>query len=148
MGLTFLLQYTSVVRFDEIGFFKLFANVKYRVLHIDPKPVGDSIAFLDISKDLQLVDDTAAGYGSVVITDRTLLTKLFLLLNRHADEYRGILCDLSFDYPSADDTAMKKAIENSARLVTAVSLNKGQVLPPLFTCLMAVWTTLSTREHL
>src|ERR1700761_7023030 len=54
---TISLQYTSYVRDDERTFLKEFSSLKHDVLKIDPKPLGDSVVFIDVSRDITLMPD-------------------------------------------------------------------------------------------
>ena len=138
--LTIILQFTEFVRFDEIGFLKLATIVKYDVLKIDPKPELENTIFIDVSKDLQLVDDRDPAFGNLpayggaktVITDRDKLAQLFLILNKHSDSYRYILCDILFDNHSENDSALGDIIEKTPRLITTAILDNGQLVAPVF----------------
>lgn len=134
LAITILLQYTGNIRFDEVVFFKVFAIGKHNIFRSDIKPVKDSVIFLDISKDQVMVDDTALNYGRVNITDRAMLAGFFSQLNQHPDSYKAVICDIAFNYPSPDDTALKPVIEKAKRVFIPVTLVKGKALAPLFRC--------------
>jgi hypothetical protein len=130
--LTVFLQNIGLIRFDETAFFKAFAITKHNILGIDKKPVADSVIFLDVSKDLELVDDTALNYGKVVIKDRSILASFFSTLNQHPSDYKYVLCDISFDYPSPDDSLLRREIERAPNLIIAATLNDNKVREPIF----------------
>jgi hypothetical protein len=117
--LTWWLQNSGRVRVDETVFFKWFAIVKHNVLKIDPKPERDSVVFVDVSKDLQLIDDTFPNYGNLAITDRDKLTTLFSALARHTGGYRYLLCDITFDYPSGSDSGLRAAMAHTTHWIAS-----------------------------
>lgn len=139
---TIALQYTSYVRADELGFLKWAAVIRHNVLHIDPKPLADSVVFLDISKDITTIDDpseagsldSAMGLkgAQMVVTDRKKLAYLFAELNKHRDAYKFVLCDVLFEDNAPGDSALKQQIEKLPRLMVAGSAPKGKLDRPLF----------------
>lgn len=133
IALTFILQYINITRFDETAFFKWFAIVKHNILRVDKKPALDSVIFLDISKDLELVEDTSIyNYGSVVIKNRSVLANFFSIVNKHPNKNTYILCDLSFDYPSPNDTLLKREIEKVSNLIAASTIKENKPVKQLF----------------
>jgi hypothetical protein len=130
--LTVFLQNIGLIRFDETAFFKAFAITKHNILGIDKKPIADSVIFLDVSKDLELVDDTALNYGKVVIKDRSILASFFSTLNKHASDYKYVICDISFDYPSPNDSLLRREIEQAPNVIIAATLNDNKVQRPIF----------------
>ena len=119
---TILLQYTSLIQFDETEFYRFFTIVKNNVIGYDEKPVGDSIVYLDVSKDLQLVDDLdinsydgndSIDGGKLVITDRLKLALLFSCLNRHPGQYKAVICDIAFEDPSPYDSILSQELEKT-----------------------------------
>ena len=130
---TFLLQYTDFIRFDEIGFFRAFAIVKHNILALDKKPALDSITFLDVSKDLEIVGDTSIyTYGDVVVTNRKKLAEFFSILNKHPEEYKYVICDMSFDYPSPNDSILKAQIEIAKKVIVASTIKNNRIVGQLF----------------
>lgn len=135
MGLvlmTVFLQYITVIRFDEMAFYKWFAVVKHNILQIDAKPLRDSVIFIDVSKDPELVSDTFPEYGQTVITDRKLLTRFFAKLSANQRRFKYLLCDISFDYPSPEDSAIGKAISGIKNIIVAASMKDDHINKPRF----------------
>jgi hypothetical protein len=58
-------------------FFKYFAITEHNLLQIDKKPAGDSLIMINVSKDLELVDDTGEYVGNFAITNRADLAHFF-----------------------------------------------------------------------
>ncbi|MEO8764767.1 MAG: hypothetical protein ABI416_10790 [Ginsengibacter sp.] len=129
---TILLQYTSIIRFDETEFYKLFAIATHDILKIDNKSAFDSTIFIDVSKDPEIVDDSSFNYGKVVITDRHVLADFFSTLNQHPNEYKYVFCDISFDYNSPNDPALKLQIEKNENLIISASFKDNKVVKPIF----------------
>src|SRR5688572_12860696 len=98
--LTLFLQGFNLTRLDETALFRTVSLVKHNIFKIDPKPAGDSLLFVDVSKDLQIVEDTGLNYGEVVITNRLLLAELFSTIKENPHQCKYIICNLAFDFPS------------------------------------------------
>jgi hypothetical protein len=132
--LTILLQYSSLVRVDEVPYFKAEFIIKKLLFSDDKKPVGDSVVFLDDSKDIVLHSRPDYRGADTVIRDRSKLTRLFTILNRTPSLYRFILCDivLSDTSNSKVDSALKIQIEKLPRFITASELRGTQLLKPIF----------------
>ena len=131
--LTYLLQFVGYTRAEETGFFKWFNIFKHNVFRFDQKPFYDQFIFVDISKDPEIVKDTGLNTGKVVIADRKLLTTFFDTLADHPKDYRFVLCDLAFDYPSPEDFSLSSALEATKKLVIAQSVNEEEMpVPSLF----------------
>ena len=138
---TLVLQYVTISRTDEIKFLKSASIFKHNILGIDPKPVGDSVVFLNVSKDVMTVDDpdsllytrTDSLEGArVVIKDRRKLAAFFGEINQYVGEYKYIICDILFDYPSPDDSLLKAKIESTKNLITSSIYKNGSVVEPIF----------------
>jgi hypothetical protein len=130
--LSIAFQYISYVRADETLFYKWFAILRHNVLKMDRKPLKDSVVFLDVSKDLQIVSDTFPNYGFVTITNRKVLNAFFNEINKNNTRYKYIICDLSFDYPSEYDSLLKSSIEKTTGLIVAASSSPSGLKAPLF----------------
>lgn len=137
--LTICLQQVTLIRTDEFAFLNMFGLIKHNLLSIDKKPVGDSVVFIDVSKDIALVDDTlyngnvqGLGNAKISITDRAKLAKLFHLLNQHKGAYRYVLCDIQFSLPSADDSMLKAEIEAADNVIVTSYLDGNRHMLPLF----------------
>jgi len=139
--ITIGLQYVSFVRADELAFFKVFSVVKDLLTPKNVKPLAGHIIFLDVSKDLQLADDsTNTGYdgkdglagAKIVITDRSKLAKFFSIVNQHKGGYRFILCDVNFEIRAPNDSGLKASIERTQKLIVSANIQGSQLIPPIF----------------
>lgn len=121
---------------DEQALIKWSSVVKRLVFNYQSdKPDSTSLLFIDVSTDLALIPNDVTGLvpGKQVITDRHLLARVFEILSRYPDSYKYIVCDVSFEEPSADDTLLKPVIETLPKIIVAAHLNKeGQLLKPIF----------------
>lgn len=137
------LQYTNYLRADENDFLKLFTILKHDIFRHNPKPIGDSVVFIDISKDIKLIPDTINNApviegrfkldsSQIVITDRVKLAWLFHLLNSHPEGYKYILCDLYFELPSADDPILRPEIEKARNCIVSAEFNGNRLAEPVF----------------
>ncbi|HWB27557.1 MAG TPA: hypothetical protein VG738_18905 [Chitinophagaceae bacterium] len=139
VAITILLQYTSTITSDEAGFLKWYTLIRNHLFGLDEKPLGDSVVFLDVSKDLSLQEDDSYGgiaplHGAQnVITDRHKLAALFSILNEHPQDYRFVLCDVLFDQPSDDDTLLQPQIEQLKRVVVSAVIDEhDSLITPVF----------------
>ncbi len=140
--LILILQYIPFTRTDEIGFLKWAAIFKHNILGKDQKPLKDSVVFIDVSHDLELIPDQNIKYDSSnlfkgpqqVITDRRKLGYLLSIINQHPTDYKYILCDILFADSSADDSIFKHEIESTKRIISTGYLTNGteQLVKPVF----------------
>ena len=139
--LTVFFQYINLVRLDEFAFYRLFSVIRDDLFHKDNKPLAGDFVFLDVSRDLELAQDTSrTAYDSsgglpgsqIVLTNRLKLARFFSQLAQERINYRYLICDLSFDIPSVNDTILRPVIEKTPRLLVAAS-SVGEIPePPLF----------------
>lgn len=135
---TISLQYTHLIRLDEMTFLKWSSIVKHNVLKLDNKPVKDSVIFIDVSKDIVLEHDSINGNipafadAQTVYTDRGKLAKLFSILRQHPNEYKYILCDIAFLDALPGDSILKKEIEKTPKLIAGSLFEDDQYKQPIF----------------
>ena len=139
LTLTILLQYTSLVRSDEVDFLKYAALVKHDVFKFDEKPWLKNTVFIDVSKDPALAEDDEYGPPDStmqgarrVITDRVKLAKLISILNQHPNEYKYVLCDILFDHPGPGDSLLKPEIEKLKKVIVSSIWENGKLVLPIF----------------
>ncbi|MEO6850375.1 MAG: hypothetical protein ABI166_07080, partial [Mucilaginibacter sp.] len=139
LAITVALQYTSLVRYDEVSFLKWAYTWKHTIFGIEAKPFNKDVVFIDVSKDLALANDDAYGPpdstlrgAQHVITDRAKLAKLFELLNRHPNEYKYIVCDVLFEKPGPGDELLKPQIEKLQRLIASAVWDKDKLARPIY----------------
>ncbi|MDX2305657.1 MAG: CHASE2 domain-containing protein [Microscillaceae bacterium] len=81
------------------------------------KPPSDSLVFIHVGDDKMLME--VEDGKKTIFTDRTQLAKFFEILNRHPQDYRYVICDILFEDPTPDDHRLKKAIEQTDRMIAA-----------------------------
>ena len=74
------------------------------------KPAPDEIIFIDVSKSRYLVPLNEDSTENDVITNRKYLAELFTLLAANENQVKYVLCDVHFDIPTPDDSALVKSI--------------------------------------
>lgn len=125
---TICLQYTNMIRKDEFAVFKYLSIFKHNILGIDSKPFKGKVIFIDVSQDKALISLPPFG-GNIDIADREKLAMLIRELNRHAKEYRYVLCDILFQLPSpSSDPVLKPEIEKAERIIIPASIDSDQKL--------------------
>ena len=74
------------------------------------KPAPDEIIFIDVSKSRYLVPLNADSTENDAITNRRTLAELFSLLAANINQVRYVLCDVYFDLPTPDDSALIQSV--------------------------------------
>jgi len=133
--LTIALQEVYLIRPDEVAFLKVSALIRHNILHLDPKPEKDSVIFINVSHDPELIPDTDKMNfgGQLVITDRDKLGRLFLALNKHSGQYKFLLCDVLIDLPSPCDSILKPEMQKLKTAVFAADSSGSTLSLPLYT---------------
>lgn len=78
-----------------------------------------SFLFINTAYDNKLlrIEMEDGDSGNIVITDRTMLAKLFKKIADHDNQHRYILCDLLFDKPSEDDSRLICEMERLNKII-------------------------------
>jgi hypothetical protein len=137
---TIVLQYTHLLRFDESAVLKWTSLIRHTIFHTNKIQKGDSAVFLDVSKDLALIEDSTYQpnrrlniSGSMqTIVDRHKLTMLFSLLNRHPAIYPYTIFDILLNDKTPEDTIMQPEIEKLKKSIFASTLVSDTLEKPLF----------------
>jgi len=74
------------------------------------KPKSDEVIFIDVSKSKYLVPLNADSTENDVITNRKYLADLFTLLMENKNQVRYVFCDVHFDIPTPDDSALIQSV--------------------------------------
>jgi hypothetical protein len=67
--------------------------------------------------------------GNVVITDRSLLAKLFQKMADHGNEHRYLLCDVLFDTPCAGDAIFETQLSRVSKIILPASVHLDNADP-------------------
>jgi hypothetical protein len=76
------------------------------------KPAPDEVIFIDVSKSKYLIPLNEDSTENDVITNRKYLAELFTLLAANKNQVRYVLCDVYFDIPTPDDSALIQSISD------------------------------------
>jgi len=74
------------------------------------KPTPGEIIFIDVSKSKYLIPLNEDSTENDIITNRKYLAELFNLLAENKNQVKYILCDVQFDIPTPDDSALIQSI--------------------------------------
>jgi len=74
------------------------------------KPAPGEVIFIDVSKSRYLVPQNEDSTENDVITNRKYLTELFNFLAANNNQVKYVLCDVNFDIPTPDDSALIQSI--------------------------------------
>lgn len=88
-----------------------------------------NFVFIDVSRDLDLMNDPVQG-GQITITDRKKLTSFFQLLADNHNLHRFVLCDLFFEFPTNDDSALLYQINRCTHLLFPSHLENNLLIKP------------------
>ena len=72
--------------------------------------------FVNVSRDQKLMADPAE-YGETAITDRVKLAKFFKILADNGNRHYFALCDIFFENPSDDDTALALQAQRCKKII-------------------------------
>ena len=131
--LTIILQYTSLVKGEELSFFRAEAIVKKLVFRDDEQPLGKQILFIDMSYDLALMDHAEIYLGAkTVIRDRKKLARLLSILKRPDARYQYALCDILMTDSVPEDSLLRPVIEKVPRLILSSVFQDEHLIKPIF----------------
>jgi len=74
------------------------------------KPAPEEMIFIDVSKSRYLVPLNEDSTENDVIVNRKYLTELFIQLTANKNQIKYVLCDVHFDIPTPDDSALIQSI--------------------------------------
>lgn len=84
------------------------------------KEAFEEVMFINVSRDKTIVEDSISKKRTV-ITDRSRLASLFNLLKN--TNYKYIICDIIFDYPTNDDQKLNSVIDSLPNIAFAIDPN-------------------------
>lgn len=87
----------------------------------------DDVMFVDVSQNNALIND---GPGNHVIADRSKLDTLFQLLHTNDNPKRIIVCDLSFDTTTPQDSSLQASMAGFPNLLSAVKSDWYEQITP------------------
>lgn len=87
----------------------------------------DDVLFIDVAQSKSIVRDST---GTHVMADRARLDTLFQLIHQHGNANQIIVCDLYFDYPSPQDSALQVSMGKVNNLLSEVKTNREQDITP------------------
>jgi len=129
---TILLQYVYLFKDEELLLFKILTNLKNQKGDIDSKRLTDKFIFIDLSKDISIVDENSSTgsiddssnltTSTIAIADRKKLAKFFEIVNNHPNEYSYILCDILFENRSPNDSVLAQQMQKANRLIASSGL--------------------------
>jgi hypothetical protein len=101
---------------DEAFLIKWTALTKKSLLGIDPKPVPESVLFVDISESkttLEMPNDFGepSPYHRMVITDRTHLTEFMAMIVPYRDQTQLVVLDVILDKASPEDSLLQEQVD-------------------------------------
>ena len=74
------------------------------------KPAPDEVIFIDFSKSKYLIPLNEDSTENDVSVNRKYLTELFTQLTANKNQVKYVLCDVQFDMPTPDDSALVQSI--------------------------------------
>lgn len=74
------------------------------------KPTPDDIVFIDVSNSKYLVPLNDDSTENDVITNRKYLAELFSVLAANKNHVKYVFCDVHFDIPTPDDSALIQSV--------------------------------------
>ena len=92
------------------------------------KPTPDEIIFIDVSKSRYLVPLNEDSTENDVITNRKYLAELFNLLAINENKVKYVLCDLHFDIPTPDDSALIRSVSGLKDKFLSIDIYKDNSL--------------------
>lgn len=92
------------------------------------RPPHDFV-FVNVSRDLSLIENPEE-YGNISITDRSKLSAFFRLLADNANRHQFVLCDVFFEYPSADDSLLAVQAGRCKNLLFPFHYKDNELLQP------------------
>ncbi len=72
--------------------------------------------FINVSRDQKLLSDPEE-YGEIAITDRDKLAQFFKILSDNGNRHHFTLCDIFFEYPADEDTALALQISRCTKIL-------------------------------
>jgi hypothetical protein len=88
-----------------------------------------NLVFINVSRDLKLVPDLFE-YGEIAITDRNKLAQFFRLLANNGNRHHFVICDIFFEFPDDDDTALLPAAKRCTKLLFPFHIQDDSILKP------------------
>lgn len=134
VGLTILFQYIPFTRSDELDFLKWAAILRHNILLSDQKPLSDSVVFIDVSYDLDLIPSDKYTGAKQVVSNRSQLASLLSIINKHPDEYKYVLCDILLSDSTSTDDSLKIQLSMTRRIITSAYIDEENkvIVQPVF----------------
>ncbi len=88
--------------------------------------------FINVSRDQKLISDPLE-YGEIAITDRDKLAQFFKILSDNGNRHHFTLCDIFFEHPADEDTALALQIKRCTKILFPCHIIAGILQKPCIT---------------
>lgn len=85
--------------------------------------------FINVSRDQKLISDPLE-YGEIAITDRDKLAQFFKILSDNGNGHHFTLCDIFFEHPADEDTALALQIKRCTKILFPCHIIAGILQKP------------------
>ena len=111
------------------------------------KPAPDEVIFLDVSKSKYLVPLNDDSTENDIITNRKYLIELFTLLTENKNQVKYVFCDVYFDIPTPDDSALIQSVSGLKDKFLGINVYADDSLKKSLTGIRSATTSLYLQQN-